>query len=63
MILVDTSVWIDHLRGHVPELTDALNAKNVVMHTMVLGELVCGYVPNRIQQLAAWNRIPRMKEL
>lgn len=63
MILVDTSVWIDHLRGYEPELAYALDSDNVVMHTLVIGELVCGYVPNRFQQLAAWNRIPRVKEL
>lgn len=63
MILVDTSVWIDHLRSYVPELAYALDSDNVVMHTMVIGELVCGSVPNRIQQLAAWKTIPRVKEL
>ena len=38
MILVDTSVWIDHLHRAEPELVRNLNTGNVLMHSMVIGE-------------------------
>lgn len=63
MILVDTSVWIDHLRGHEPELQDALNASNVLIHSMIIGELTCGNLPNRTRQLAEWDNIPKIDAL
>lgn len=39
MILVDTPVWIDHLRKGAPELVELLNADAVLTHPMVIGEL------------------------
>jgi predicted nucleic acid-binding protein len=42
MILVDTSVWIDHLRTGDQALADELQRSNVLMHPFVLGELACG---------------------
>ena len=47
MILVDTSVWIDHLRSGDPVLAELLEQSRVVMHPMVLGELACGNLQNR----------------
>ena len=47
MILVDTSVWVDHLRSGVPALAAALDAGEVLMHPFVLGELACGNLKNR----------------
>ena len=47
MILVDTSVWIDHLRQGKPVLADALDTGQVMMHPLVLGELACGNLANR----------------
>ena len=47
MILVDTSVWIGHLRGTEPDLAGALDAGVVLMHPFVLGELACGNLRNR----------------
>ena len=39
MILVDTSVWIDHLRRSEHELREQLSANNVLTHPVVIGEL------------------------
>ena len=39
MILVDTSVWIDHLRSGDDNLVQQLNSSNVLMHPFVLGEV------------------------
>jgi predicted nucleic acid-binding protein len=47
MILVDTSVWIDHLRKGEPVLAAALEAGQVLMHAFVVGELACGTLRNR----------------
>lgn len=47
MILVDTSVWIDHFRQGVPELVDRLVRGDVVMHPFVIAELACGKLANR----------------
>lgn len=47
MVLVDTSVWIDHFRRGLPELEKQLNAGTVVCHPFVIGELACGNLKNR----------------
>ena len=63
MILVDTSVWIDHLRSPETKLTDLLHAGDVLMHPMVIGELACGNLHNRSQRLKDWAALPRIPEL
>ncbi len=47
MILVDTSVWIDHLRQSEAELVTALESEQVLIHPFVIGELTCGNLKNR----------------
>ena len=42
MILVDTSVWVDHLRKPNPEVVEHLSARDVLIHPLVIGELACG---------------------
>lgn len=51
MILVDTSIWIDHFRFGHPELKDALERQLVVTHPLVIGELACGQLPRRKETL------------
>ena len=58
MILVDTSVWIDHMREPIAELTTALESHSVLGHEMVIGELACGNLPNRDQTLNDLNALP-----
>lgn len=55
MILVDTSVWVNHLRKTLAELSDLLENNRVVMHPLVLGELACGNLKNRTQLLELWH--------
>ena len=50
MMLVDTSVWIDHLRHGDAELAAALEAGQVWMHAFVLGELACGNLRSRAER-------------
>jgi len=57
MILVDTSVWVDHLRSTNSVLTALLEQNRVVMHPMVLGELACGNFQNRQELLHLWQRL------
>ena len=52
MILVDTSVWIDHLRRHDGHLAALLERNDVAMHQMVLGELALGSLARRSEVLA-----------
>lgn len=44
MILVDTSIWIDHLRGGDRQLVHLLDRGEVAMHPFVVGELLLGSV-------------------
>ena len=59
MILVDTSVWIDHLRAGDDELAALLNGSRVLMHPFVLGELACGNLRNRELVLRLLKDLPR----
>jgi predicted nucleic acid-binding protein len=47
MILVDTSVWIDHLRSGDERLASLLNAGSVLIHPFVIGELALGNLRHR----------------
>jgi predicted nucleic acid-binding protein len=47
MILVDTSVWIDHLRKSESVLAGLLEQAQVCIHPMVIGELALGSLRNR----------------
>lgn len=58
MILVDTSVWIDHLRSEEPLLAELLESLEVVMHPYVLGELACGNLQNRSETLRLLGNLP-----
>ena len=58
MILVDTSVWIDHLRKGAPALAAALEESRVLMHPFVLGELACGNLNNRGEVLRLLTDLP-----
>jgi len=62
MILADTSVWIAYLRGVEPHLQDLLDAGEVLMHVMVLGEIACGGVRNREKVLRDLSDLPAITE-
>ena len=52
MILVDTSVWIDHLRSPELALVELLNNDQVATHPLVRLELALGSIANREQVLS-----------
>ena len=58
MILVDTSVWVDHLRRGVPRLATLLQESAVMIHPWVIGELACGNLRNRRQVLDLLQGLP-----
>ena len=59
MILVDTSIWIDHLRTDNSALKRLLDAGRVLMHPFVIGELALGRMRQREVILAALSDLPR----
>jgi len=59
MVLVDTSVWVQHLRQGSPALARLLNDGQVVCHSFVVGELACGNLRNRSEILVLLNSLPR----
>ena len=46
-VLVDTNIWIDHLRKTEPVLVDLLERDQVCMHQSVITELALGNLKNR----------------
>lgn len=58
MILVDSSIWIDHLRAGVSALAELLNAGRVLTHPLVVGELACGNLKNRKGVLSLLQDLP-----
>jgi predicted nucleic acid-binding protein len=59
MILVDTSVWVDHLRAGDAALEGLLNHGQVLMHPLVLGELACGNLRDRGEVLRLLQNLPQ----
>jgi len=60
MILVDTSVWIDHLRVGDEGLVTLLDSVQVLCHPFVVGELACGNLRNRGEALTLFGELPRV---
>lgn len=60
MILADTSVWVDHLRGGDDELAALLENRRVATHPFVIGELACGHLERRAQFLAMLQKLPML---
>ncbi|PSJ16922.1 type II toxin-antitoxin system VapC family toxin [Nitrosomonas supralitoralis] len=59
MILVDTSVWINHLRNNDPHLVRLLTDNSVLGHPFVRGELALGNLRQRKEILAALDNLPQ----
>ncbi|MBI2909629.1 MAG: VapC toxin family PIN domain ribonuclease [Chloroflexi bacterium] len=58
MILVDTSVWVSHLRTGDVQLGKLLNDGEVLCHPFVIGELACGNLSNRREVLSLLHLLP-----
>jgi hypothetical protein len=58
MVLVDTSVWVFHLRQGSEELQKLLYEGEVVCHPFIVGELACGNLKNRHEILTYLQSLP-----
>jgi predicted nucleic acid-binding protein len=58
MVLVDTSVWIDHFRKTSSRLAGLLEDGEVAIHPFVIGELACGNLANRQEILSLLHALP-----
>jgi predicted nucleic acid-binding protein len=58
VILVDTSVWIDHLRVGDPKLSALLQDAQVLAHPWVIGELALGQLSRRSEILRLLSNLP-----
>ena len=61
MILVDTSVWVDHLRRDDPKLAGLLDQGLVLTHPFVIGELALGNLAQRHAILGDLTNLPQAK--
>jgi predicted nucleic acid-binding protein len=59
MILVDSSVWVDHLRAGDKALASLLDAGMVLTHPFVIGELALGNLQKRADVLNALSGLPK----
>ena len=62
MILVDTSVWIDHLNHSISHLEMLINTNRILVHPMIIGEIFCGGVTNRYLIMKRLNKLPNITE-
>jgi predicted nucleic acid-binding protein len=58
MVLVDTSVWVEHFRNGKIGLETLLNDGHVICHPFIVGELACGNLKNRSRILSLLHTLP-----
>jgi predicted nucleic acid-binding protein len=57
MILIDTSIWIDHLRLEEPTVSRLLVTGRALVHPMVIGEIAVGSFKRREVILEELSRL------
>ena len=63
MVIVDTSVWINHFTKGENVLTSLLNKGKVVIHDFIIGELACGNLSNRGKILSLLQDLNRVNPI
>ena len=58
MILIDTPIWIDHLRSGDKALAHALGERRVLTHPSVIGEIALGNLRQRALVMTLLQRLP-----
>jgi len=58
MVLVDTSVWVSHLRKGDSHLQALLLDGSIICHPFIIGELACGKIKNRTEVLSLLQALP-----
>jgi predicted nucleic acid-binding protein len=61
MILVDSSVWIEHIRSSNSHLVGLLKTNSVAMHPWITGEIACGNLARRATMLALLKALPQIQ--
>jgi predicted nucleic acid-binding protein len=52
LIVADTTIWIEHLRGRMPEMRRLLDHGKIFMHAFVAAEIALGSIRDRAKTLA-----------
>lgn len=60
-VLVDSSIWIDHINKGDPALELLLKRRRVVIHPMVIGEVALGSIANRALVLRELHALPQTR--
>ena len=63
MILVDTSVWIDHFHKPEPQLVELLNLKLISCHPLVIEEIALGSVKDRDKTLSLLEDLEQFEDI
>lgn len=58
MIVVDSSIWIDHIHHGEPDLGSLLLREHALMHPHALGEIALGNIRNRDNVMTRFLRLP-----
>jgi predicted nucleic acid-binding protein len=58
MVLVDTSIWVVHLRQGSRQLEKLLSDAEVICHPFIIGELACGNLKNRNEIISLLQSFP-----
>ena len=58
MILVDTSIWVDHFRSRNARLVELLNEEQVAIHPFIIGELSLGSIKNKTEIMSLLAKLP-----
>jgi len=61
MMLVDTSIWVEHLRSGNVHLKSLLEEGEVVCHPFIIGELACGNMKNRKEVISLLQALTATK--
>jgi predicted nucleic acid-binding protein len=61
LILVDTSIWIDHFRAPVPALEHLILAERAMCHPFISGELAVGHLGNWLEAVGGLQALPQAK--
>jgi len=60
MILLDTSVWVDHLRRGDATVVRVLESGQAAVHAFVIGEVACGNLKSRVRVIELLQALPRL---
>jgi predicted nucleic acid-binding protein len=61
MTLVDTSIWIQHLRTPDKKLNQLLTDNQVLVHSFIMGEIFIGHIRNREEVMNLLSYLPQIK--